>query len=432
MTAPDADRFPVRSARYAWFVLAILVMAYGFNFMDRYIFIILMESISKDLHLTDTQLGLLSGFAFSAFYSFAGLLVARLADQGNRALMIPAALAMWSALTGACGLARNFVQLLLARVGVGIAESAGSPPALSMLSDLFPPGQRAVAFALYSCGIYLGMAMGFVIGGWVGDHYGWRPAFLTGAVPGVLFAVFMRLTVREPIRGGIDSVNVDREIYGFWAALRYMRHRPTFSAYMLGSALFVFVGTAMDFWGPLFMIRVYGMNSAKVGLWTGLLGATVGLTGALVSGVIADRMARYDLRWYLLISTGGIALEVPATLMFVFGSARMAMLWYCVSLFFDSFSMPATLAITHRIMPVRMRALASAIMLLGYNLIGVSGCNLVIGFFSDLWAGLGRVRSLQYAMTLTQAAVIIGAACTLYAVSKLPRDFPQHFKVCNG
>jgi len=419
-------------ARYAWFVLAMLVMSYGFNFMDRYLFIISMESIRKDLHLTDTQLGIISGFAFAAFYSVAGVFVARWADRGNRALMIPVALTVWSALTGACGLARNFLQLLLVRVGVGVAESAGSPPALSMLSDLFPPQRRATAFALYSSGIYLGMALGFVIGGWVGDHYGWRWSFVTGAVPGMLFALLMRLTVREPARGAADDTHVERQAYGVQDTLRYLARRPTFLVYMLGSALFVFVGTAMDYWGPLFMIRVHGMNAASVGLWTGALGATVGITGAFISGVLSDRLAGYDLRWYLAVSIGGIALEVPATLLFLYGPAHTAVLWYCVSLFFDSFSMPATLAITHRIMPIRLRALASAIMLLGYNLIGVSGCNFVIGFFSDLWAGLGATRSLQYAMTLTQVAVLIGAACTLYAVSRLPRDFPQHFPARGG
>jgi predicted MFS family arabinose efflux permease len=415
---------PAHSPRYAWFVLALLTLVYSFNFMDRYVFVILMEAIGTDLRLTDTQLGLVSGFAFSAFYSVAGLLVARWADQGNRSIILPLALAAWSALTGACGLARQFFQLLMARIGVGIAESGCSPPAMSMLSDLFIPRQRAIAFGIYSCGLYLGMALGFILGGWIGDHYGWRATFLLAGLPGIAFAVVLRLMLREPVRGVSDRKDVDRNRYSLAATLQYLRDRPAFAAYMLGSALFVFVGTAVDYWGPLFMIRVYGMNGASVGLWSGILGSSAGLSGALISGAIADRLAQRGVHWYLLIAILGVTLEVPATLLFVYAGADHAMLWYCIATFFDSFYMPATLALTHRILPVRMRALASAILLLGYNLLGISGCNLAVGYLSDLLSGRGRIPSLQYAMTLTQLAVLAGVACTLYAISRLPRDFP--------
>jgi predicted MFS family arabinose efflux permease len=425
LLAPYGDA-PRRSG-YAWFVLLVLVAVYGSNFADRYIFIIMMEPIKRDLQLSDTQLGLISGLAFSAIYSVAGLAVARWADIGNRRSIIAAALVAWSGLTALCGLTSSFLQLLIARMGVGVAESACSPPAYSLISDYFPQGRRALAFSIYSVGLSVGLAVGFILGGYIGEHYGWRAAFMAVGIPGILLAVLTRLSVREPLRGGSDTGAIDATRYSAREAAMYMLRRPSFAAYMLGSALFVFAGTALDSWAPLFLMRVHGLPEGEVGLWTGVLGASAGLTGAVTAGWIADRLSARDVRWNLWVAMAGVALEVPATLLFLFATTRTVPLFYFASVFLDAVYMPPTIAITHALMPVRIRALASAVLLLGYNLIGTAGCNFVVGYCSDRWAASLHVDSVRYAMAITQLAAVAGAACTIFAIHRMPRDFREHF-----
>jgi MFS family permease len=312
-------------------------------------------------------------------------------------------------------------------MGVGVAESACSPPAHSLISDYFPPTRRGVAFSIYSIGLDLGLGLGFILGGWIGEHYGWRAAFIAVGLPGILLAVFTRLVVREPERGAADSGAVDAASYSTREAVAYMLQRPSFVAYMLGSALFVFAGTAIDAWAPLFLMRVHSLPSGEVGLWTGILGSSAGFAGALAAGWIADRLSVRDLRWNLWVAMGGLALVVPATVLFLFGSVRTVPVSYFLGIFFNSFYMPPTIAITHAVMPVRMRALASAVLLLGYNLIGTAGANFVIGYFSDLWADSLHVDSVRYAMAVTLLAAIGGAACTMFAIIRMPRDFREHF-----
>jgi MFS family permease len=415
------------AGRYAWYVVCILVLVSGFNFLDRYIFIILMEPIKLDLGLSDTQLGLISGLGFSAVYSVAGLVIARWADLGNRRNIVTIALASWSTLTAICGLTASFVQLLLARMAVGVAEAGCSPPAHSLISDYIPARQRALAFAMYAVGLDVGMGLGFALGGWVGENYGWRTAFIVAGVPGLVLAGVMAATVREPKRGASEIVAVDATRYSSRQAVTYMWRRRSFIAYMTGSALFTFAGTAIDSWAPLFLMRVQHLSSAYVGLWTGLLGSGAGLLGSLGSGWIADRLSVRDQRWNLGTAIAGIAMVVPATLLFVFGPASTVWVCFFIATFFNAFYMAPTIALTHRLLPVRMRAFASAVMLLGYNLIGTSGCNFLIGFLSDAWAGSLRVDSVRYAMAVTQAAAVLGIILTVYAMLRMPRDFEAQF-----
>jgi len=427
VNAPSASVIPAAS-RYAWYVLIALTLTYGFNFVDRYVFIIMMEPMKQDLRLSDTQLGLTSGLAFSLIYSFSGLFVAHWADRGNRRSIIAMALAAWSALTMLCGATRSFSQLLGARLGVGVTEAGCSPPAHSLISDYFPARQRAIAFAIYSIGLYAGLGGGFVLGGWIGAQYGWRAAFVAAGIPGILFAIVLRLSVREPVRGAAESADVDSAMYTSREVASYMLRRPSFLAYMLGSSLFVFAGAAIDQWAPLFLMRVHGQPADEVGLWTGVVGAIAGLCGSIAAGWIADRLAVRDQRWNLWVASGGITLVVIGTLLFLFGSARMLVSSYFLATFFNAFVMPPTIAITQRVLPVRMRALGSAVMLVGYNVIGMAGCNFAIGFLSDLWAGDLHVDSVRYAMAATQLTALAGLACTIYAIIRMPRDFREQFQ----
>jgi MFS family permease len=416
---------------YARLVLVILVVVYGFNFMDRYIFIIMMESIKRDLRLSDTQLGLISGVAFSTVYSFAGLGIARWADFGIRRSIIALGLAAWSVGTGLCGLTRSFWQIFVARMGVGVAESACSPPAHSLLADYFPPSRRAFAFSIYASGLPIGLGLGFIAGGWIGDHWGWRTAFIAVAVPGLLFAPIVRLAVREPPRGASESRPVDSLHYSVGDAWRFIISRPSLLAYMSGAGLFSLGGTAVNNWGALYLIRIHGLSSTLVGLWSGILASTGVILGGIVAGLIADRLSRKDSRWNLWVAVVASLAGIPATLCFV-NLGQGSLLWaaYFATSFCYAGSAAPTYAITQKLMPVRMRSLGPAILLLSYNLIGIAACNFLIGYLSDLWSQSLAARALSAAISLTQVATIAGAVCTIYAICRMPRDFgDQHLRV---
>jgi len=187
--------------RYRYYVLAVLTLVYTFNFIDRQLLVILQEPIKADLGLSDTQLGLLTGFAFAVFYVVCGIPIARWADKSVRRSIIALSLAVWSFMTAVSGFTQNFFQLLLARMGVGVGEAGGSPPAHSMISDIFKPKFRATALSVYSVGIYIGILFGFMLGGWIAEFFGWRRAFLVVGLPGILLALVVRFSVQEPIRG---------------------------------------------------------------------------------------------------------------------------------------------------------------------------------------------------------------------------------------
>src|SRR6478752_38231 len=192
------------SNTYRNYVLVMLTLVYVFNFIDRQVLVIVQESIKKELHLSDTQLGLLSGFTFAVFYVTLGIPIARMADRGNRRNIVAISLGLWSLMTAFSGLAKNFVQLLLARIGVGVGEAGGSPPAHAMISDYFPPEKRATALSFYSAGLYIGILIGFLMGGYLNQEFGWRNAFFVLGLPGILFSLLLYATVKEPRRGATD------------------------------------------------------------------------------------------------------------------------------------------------------------------------------------------------------------------------------------
>ncbi len=202
-TSADATSKNIQApdTRTRYYVLGLLTVVYSFNFIDRQLLSILQESVKKEMLLSDGQLGLLTGFAFAMFYVLAGLPIARWADRGNRRDIVAGSLVVWSLMTALCGMAQNFWQLLAARIGVGIGEAGGSPPSHSMISDTFPPEQRATALSFYSVGINIGILFGFLLGGYLNEVFGWRVAFLVVGLPGVLLGVVVRYTMAEPIRG---------------------------------------------------------------------------------------------------------------------------------------------------------------------------------------------------------------------------------------
>ncbi|MEP1595397.1 MAG: MFS transporter, partial [Halieaceae bacterium] len=198
---PDNGKNHYDNPKAAYYALGMLTVVYSFNFIDRQLLAILQESIKLDLGLSDSQLGLLTGFAFAVFYVTAGIPIARWADHANRRNIVAGSLFIWSFMTALSGLVQNYWQLVLARIGVGIGEAGGSPPSHSMISDIFPPNRRATALGFYSTGVSFGILFGFLFGGWLNEYFGWRTAFMVVGIPGVFLAGILMLTLREPIRG---------------------------------------------------------------------------------------------------------------------------------------------------------------------------------------------------------------------------------------
>lgn len=195
------------TAAYRNYALFVLMLGYTANYVDRQILAILLEPIKQDLGVSDTQLGFLSGITFAIFYATLGVPIAMLADRTNRRNIVAAAIAIFSTMTVVCGFVTSFVQLALARIGVGIGEAGSSPPSHSMISDMFPPEKRASAMGVYSLGINIGILVGFLVGGWVSQWYGWRAAFFVVGAPGILIALLIRFTLKEPERGHADGIS---------------------------------------------------------------------------------------------------------------------------------------------------------------------------------------------------------------------------------
>ena len=397
MAAPAVSAVPGPGLRR--YVLGILLVVYTFNFIDRQILSILMESIKRDLALSDQSLGFLSGFAFAAFYATLGIPMALWADRGNRRNLIAVSLALWSAMTAACGLAQNFWHLALARIGVGIGEAGCSPPAHSMISDYYHPGERATAIGIYALGIPLGVMFGLFLGGWINEVFGWRKAFFLLGIPGIALAVLMRLTVPEPQRGLSDARRDEGTRPSFGETLRFLWRRPAFVHLSLGAGLACFLGYGLITWLPAFLIRSHGMKTGEIGLWLGLLMGVVGGVAMFSSGVLADRLGRRDVRWSAWTVAIAFLVPVPCSaLAFLVESRTLALLGLVPAVVAANFWQASTLAHAQGLVRLRMRAMASAILLLIANIIGLGAGPWAIGAVSDALAPRFGADSLRYSL----------------------------------
>jgi MFS family permease len=421
MVAPVPAQPP--SPGYARYVLGVLFVVFVFNFVDRQILSILLVPIKEELQVSDTAMGFLTGIAFALFYTVAGIPIARFADTGNRRNVIVIGLVVWSAMTALSGVVRTFGQLALARVGVGVGEAACSPPAHSLLADYFPPHRRATALGIYSMGIYVGILLGFVLGGWVNQLFGWRQAFLVVGLPGLALAVVVRLTVREPARGTWElasagvPVESTREVLRFVWALRSFRHMA------FAAALHSFAGYGAATWGPAFLIRVHGMETGAIGTWLGLITGIGGASGALLGGVLADRLGTRDRRWSLWIPAIASVVEVPFWLAFLLLPEPVsALLWFIPAVIAGAMWLGPVLAMTQGLVRPHMRALASALLLFVINLIGLGMGPQVVGILNDLLAGTFGTAAVRYSLLLVAAMNLWAATHFALATRSLRAD----------
>lgn len=415
---------PMKSPRYRTYVLAMLVVVYVFNFLDRQIVTILAEPIKIDLGLNDTQIGLMTGLAFAIFYTVLGIPLARLADRTNRVTIISAALVIWSGMTALCGTAQNFVQMLAARIGVGVGEAGCSPPAHSLIADYYPPEKRASALSIYALGIPVGSILGLLAGGWIAEFWGWRVAFFVVGIPGIALALLFKLTVREPIRGMSDRKAVtDMAQPAFGETLRTLLGNRTIMHIAMGGALTSFVGYGLGQWLPAFFIRIHGLGIAETATYFGLALGVASAVGTLLGGALADRLALRDLRVYAWLPAAGVLLAFPFYLAAMLAAnpyAAIAIL--VVPSLLNSLWLGPAFGTIQNLAPTRMRALASAILLFILNIIGLGFGPFMVGVLSDLLVSYFAENSLRYAILAATAAYFWAGAHFLLAGRTVAED----------
>ena len=362
----------IKSQSVRNYALGILVIVYTFNFIDRNILSILLQSIKTDLNLSDTSLGLLSGFAFAAFYATLGIPIAKYADRGNRRNLISISLAIWSLMTAISGLAQNFLHLLLARIGVGIGEAGCSPPAHSMISDYFPANKRSTALGIYSLGIPFGIMFGLFAGGWIDEMFGWRAAFFIVGVPGILIAILFRFTVKEPIRGQAEGKVASENQPTIYETISYLLSKKSFRHLAFAASLAAFVGYGGINWLPSFFQRSYGMPSSDVGWYLGLILGLPGGLGIFLGGYLSDYFGSKDVSWSLWIAAIAMGVTAPLYyLVYMSPTANTSLLWLIIPVALGNFYQAATFSQTQGVVELKMRSVAAAILLFIINIIGL-------------------------------------------------------------
>jgi predicted MFS family arabinose efflux permease len=424
--ASDSDAAYSR-AGYRAYALALLTCVYIFSYIDRKIIFIVQEPIKLEFGLSDAELGLLTGFMFMLFYVVFGIPFARWADKGVRRTVIAIAIGFWSLMTALCGLAQTYTHLLLARTGVAVGEAGGSPPSHSMISDIFPAQQRGTAMSIYTTGVYLGVLVGFALGGWISQHFGWRTAFIVVGAPGILMAVLVRLTLKEPRRGMADKLQRVEEAPPLLDVLKMLWSRRSFRYMVAAATMSAFFTNNLIGWMPSFLMRSHEMNISEVGLWLALILGVVGGIGALSGGFMGDRLGDKDRRWNVFVPAIALAVALPFTLLtFVVQDQRLSLLAYCIPVLVSGMYAGPVIAMTHAMVSLRARAMASAVFFFIQNMIGLGLGPVAVGWLSDSLAPSYSQHSLRYALLIAlTVSTVLAITCYLLASRHLRDDLEK-------
>ena len=414
---------PANVRGHDWYLVAVLFLVNVFNLMDRQIMSILLEPIKRELGASDTVMGLLTGFTFVVFYTLASVPIARVADRRSRRNIIAAALAFWSVMTAASGLVSSAVQLGLARLGVGLGEAATTPAGQAMIADRFPPERRASALAVLAVGVPVGVMAAFLAGGALNAAVGWRQTFFWVGVPGFLLALLVRLSVREPQRGGADRGAADLAHYGARQALRHLWSLASLRYLTAAAAFSVFTAWALLVWSPSFLIRVHGMSTLEAGTVLGLAAGVAGGAGTLLCGIASERFASRDPRWLLGVPACTTLIAVPCLVAFLLSPSRaVALPMLFVTMFFGAGMIGPVTAAVQGLAPVRTRAFAAALVTLTFNLFGVGLGPLTTGALSDRLAPVFGSASIRYALLAAAVSGLVSALFFWIAARRLPAD----------
>lgn len=383
-------------------MLWLLLIVYIFNFLDRSIVSILAEPIARDLRLSDTQIGLMTGLAFALFYTALGLPIARYADRPstNRARLIAVSLAIWSAMTAIGGLTQNFIQLLLARIGVGVGEAGCTPAAHSLITDSVPPERRASALAFYALGIPIGSLLGALLGGQLADTVGWRMAFVVVGMPGLALALVVVVLLRDPRGIALPVARKLPAAIGNREALREIFGSRAFVLLLIAGSGASFLSYGKTTWAIIFFQRTHGLSPGQVGFWFGIFVGLAGILGTLLGGWIADRYGATNRRHVLTAPAIGMAIAAPINFFaYMMGDWRVAMALLLLPTVLNSLYYGPTYSSAQGLVRPQVRAVASATLLFFQNLIGLGLGPLLFGIISDLLkvqAGEDSVRWVLY------------------------------------
>ena len=390
-------------------VLVMLTLVYTLNFLDRQLLAILAEPIKLELGLSDTMLGLLTGFAFALFYTTFGLPLAWLADRWNRVAIVSISCGVWSGFTALCGLAQNTVQLALARIGVGIGEAGGTPPSYSILADHYAPHERARAYAIYSMGVPAGLILGAALGGWITNQLGWRYAFIVVGGLGVLMAIVLALVVREPERGRLDkTADQPQSKMSLWAAAKLFVTNGALGWVAAAASFSAFVGYGILNWTPAFLMREQGMPVEAITLYYSfVIGVSMAL-GIWIGGELPAKLTRFGLKSYALVPMAAFLVVVPFLIAAVLvENWQLSLALMAVPGAMYMVYLAPALAILQNTVPSEARAQCSAILLLIINIFGLGIGPVFVGAVSDYLAYTGVEQSLRWAMlALTPFALI--------------------------
>lgn len=404
-------------------MLALLVLLYVINYIDRQILAVLLEPIKQDLGASDTAMGLLTGLAFALFYTTAGIPIARVSDRGSRRNVIMLGVIVWSAMTAACGLARSFWQLALARVGVGIGEATLSPAAHSLIADAFPPERRSTALAIYNIGGNIGIMLGFMLGGFIGEVFGWRVAFFVVGLPGLAAAGLVRWALYEPDRGRLEGIRDDASSPGILEVFRHMTRQRTFRHLCLSASLYSFAAYGFTIWGATFLIRVHDMSLSDTGVAMGLIQGLGGGLGTYVGGRLADHGARNDERFLVWVPALGGLLSIPLLAVFLFAPhLGLALGAYAVAMVLSVFFIGPCYAIAQSLARLRMRAQAAAMLMFSINLIGLGIAPLAVGVLNDAMASTYGGEAIRYSLMITCGAALWAVVHSLLAARSIRED----------
>ena len=403
----------------------VLLIVYIFNFLDRQIVNILAEEISQDLGLSDTQIGLMTGLAFALFYTFLGIPIARYVDRPhtNRAHVITVSLGAWSAMTAACGLAQNFVQLLLARIGVGVGEAGCTPAAHSLITDAVPAEKRASAMAFYGLGIPIGGLIGMVIGGVLNDLYGWRNAFLAVSIPGILFALLLPKLMRDPGRHHAGAGAAPQT--PFLAALADILGSKSFVLVLLGASFTAFLSYGKAVWVVILFQRDFGLSAGQTGLWLGVITGLAGMLGTWAGGALADTFGKRDKRHILTAPAIGMTLAAPILFAaYWVDDWRWALVLLIVPTALNYFYYGPSYALAQQLVKPSQRAVATSLVIFGQNLIGLGLGPLFFGILSDAFRPMAGADSVRWVLYGAAWLGLLPAFFFWRASKRLARDLP--------
>lgn len=416
---------PAMSEGRVKLTIYLLLIVYILNFLDRQIVAILAQPIAKDLGLSDTQIGLMTGLAFALFYTGLGIPIARLADRPatNRITVIAVCLAVWSAMTALCGMAQNFVQIFLARIGVGIGEAGGTPPAHSLIAEIVPPQRRASAMSLYQLGPPLGGLIGMVLGGILADSIGWRMAFIVVGLPGIALALVVVALLRDPRTSAAVANSAPPPSVGIGESFRQIFSSLANRRVLAACALAAIANFGIMIWAPIYLQRSFGLSASQTGIWFGMVNGIASALGVWLGGQFGDRLMQRGKQHLLTVPAVAVALASP---LLVLGLLAPQWQWAMV-LFFPAILLlwlhvgPCYSAV-QGLVPSTSRATASASILLMQNLFGLGIGVPVIGWLSDQYRPEWGVDSVRFVLVGAVSVVTLVAAALLWSARKYLPD----------